>query len=110
MDTGAWSTSISPDAAREVTKVSRDDTKEIKGISGKVNDVYTHVPSLPFRPSRAESLYDVASFDTSGISKNIGLEISGFIGANTLRLLTIHIDYRDGLVMFDYDPNRGYRF
>jgi hypothetical protein len=24
--------------------------------------------------------------------------------------LTINIDYRDGLVKFDYDPNRGYRF
>ena len=49
------------------------------------------------------------AFDTSRISKNVGMEISGFIGARTLRLLTIHIDYRDGLVKFDYDPNRGYR-
>jgi hypothetical protein len=38
------------------------------------------------------------------------MEISGLLGATTLDLLTIHIDYRDGLVKFDYDPNRGYRF
>jgi hypothetical protein len=38
------------------------------------------------------------------------MEISGFLGANTLDQLTIHIDYRDGLVKFDYDPNRGYRY
>jgi hypothetical protein len=38
------------------------------------------------------------------------MEISGFLGASTLNLLTIHIDYRDGLVKFDYDRNRGYHF
>jgi len=35
------------------------------------------------------------------------MEISGFIGADTLDQLTIHDDYRDGLVKFDYDPGRG---
>jgi hypothetical protein len=38
------------------------------------------------------------------------MEISGFLGANTLDLLTIHIDYRDGLVKFDYDPKRNSHF
>jgi hypothetical protein len=37
------------------------------------------------------------------------MEISGFIGATTLSQCTIHIDYRDGLVKFDYNPLRGYR-
>lgn len=110
MDTGAWSTSVSPDAAREVTKVHRDNNMEIHGISGKVTDVY-RAGSITFRFAHlAQEAHDVAAFDTSGISKNLGLEVSGFIGANTLRLLTIHIDYRDGLVKFDYDPNRGFRF
>jgi len=53
---------------------------------------------------------DVASFDTSRISKSEGMEISGFLGATTLGQLTIHIDYRDGLVKFDYDPNRGFKY
>jgi hypothetical protein len=38
------------------------------------------------------------------------MEISGFLGANTLNQMTIHIDYRDGLVKFEYDPKRGYHF
>jgi len=38
------------------------------------------------------------------------MEISGFFGANTFQLLTMHIDYRDGLVKFEYIPNRGYKF
>jgi hypothetical protein len=110
IDTGAWATTISPDAAREVTKVHRDDNMEVKGISGKVQQVYT-TGDITFTFAHLSQRADsVVSFDTSKISKNAGLEISGFIGANTLYLLTIHIDYRDGLVKFDYDPNRGYRF
>jgi len=108
LDTGAWSTSISPDAAREVTKVHRDWDTNVHGINGKVANVFT-ANSITFRfANLSQQAHDLASFDTSAVSKNLGMEISGFIGANTLRLLTIHIDYRDGLVKFDYDPNRGY--
>jgi hypothetical protein len=36
------------------------------------------------------------------------MEVSGLIGADILQDLTIHLDYRDGLVKFDYDPKRGF--
>jgi predicted aspartyl protease len=110
MDTGAWSTTISPRTAREVTKVHRDWDTSVQGISGKVNRVYA-ADSITFQfANLSQEAHELASFDTSGVSKNLSLEISGFIGANTLRLLTIHIDYRDGLVKFDYDPKRVSRF
>ena len=51
----------------------------------------------------------MVSFENPSISKNTGLEVAGFIGATTLGQVTMTIDYRDGLVRFDYDPNRGYR-
>ena len=109
MDTGSWSTTISPQAAREVTKVRNESEMEVQGLSGKVDKIYT-ADKVTFRfANLSQDAFGVAGFDTSKISKETGLEISGFIGANTLRLLTIHIDYRDGLVKFDYDPNRGYR-
>jgi len=47
------------------------------------------------------------SFDTSGLSKAAGIEISGFLGNTVLRELSISIDYRDGLIKFAYDPNHG---
>jgi predicted aspartyl protease len=108
MDTGAWATTISPQAAREVSKLHSDDIK-VKGISGEVHKTYT-TDEITFKFAHlSQRAYGVYSFDTSHISKDTGMEISGFIGANTLKMLTIHIDYRDGLVKFDYDPNRGYR-
>jgi hypothetical protein len=110
MDTGAWTTTISPQAAREVTKVHNDSTIQVQGISGKVEKVYS-ADKVTFRfANLSQDAFGVTAFDTAKISKGTGLEISGFIGATTLRQLTIHIDYRDGLVKFDYDPNRGYKF
>lgn len=110
MDTGAFTTLISPDAARDVTHVHNDSFDRVKGISGEVKNVYT-ADTVTFHFAHlAETANDVISIDTSRISKNVNMEISGFIGFNTLKMLTIHIDYRDGLVKFDYDPNRGYKF
>ncbi len=110
LDTGAWATTISPQAAREVTKVRSEDDFHVEGLSGKVEKVYS-ANEVTFRFAHlSQKVLGVASFDTSRISKYTDMEISGFLGATTLELLTIHIDYRDGLVKFDYDPNRGYRF
>jgi hypothetical protein len=38
------------------------------------------------------------------------MEISGFIGITALGQMTVSIDYRDGLMKFAYDPNRGFRY
>ena len=54
--------------------------------------------------NKAQRQVYVPSFDLSGTSRNLGIEVSGFLGARTLQLMTVHIDYRDGLVGFDYDP------
>ncbi len=109
LDTGAWTTTISPEAARSITKLHSDNTMEVHGISGKVEKVYTaENVNFEFANIR-QSGKEVVSFDTSNISKDTGLEISGFIGATTLGQLKTHIDYRDGLVKFEYDPNHYHR-
>lgn len=109
LDTGAFATTISPEAARAVTKVHREDSVKVRGLSGEVQQVYS-ADNINFLfgnvRQRAEN---VIAFDTSRISKDSGLEVSGFIGFSTLRLLTLKIDYRDALIKFEYDPNRGYR-
>jgi predicted aspartyl protease len=110
LDTGAFATTISPQAAREVTKVRSDYFTHVKGLSGNVEQVYS-ADEITFKFAHlSQKVNGVVSLDTSRISKDAGMEISGFFGASTLNLLTMHIDYRDGLVKFDYDPKRGYRF
>lgn len=41
LDTGAFSTTVSPEAAREVTKVHGNYDMNVRGLSGKVNKVYS---------------------------------------------------------------------
>jgi len=109
LDTGSFTTTISPEAAREITKLRNDDSMTIHGVSGKVDKVYSADNVTFYFGSLAQVGRDVVSFDVSKISKDTGLEISGFIGATTLSQVAMHIDYRDGLVKFDYDPSRGYK-
>jgi predicted aspartyl protease len=110
LDTGMFATTISPQSAREFTKVDGDSPIDVEGLSGNVKKVYS-ASKVDFKFADISlKAADVVSFDTSKFSKDAGMEISGFLGATTLRQLTIHIDYRDGLVKFDYDPKRGYRY
>jgi clan AA aspartic protease (TIGR02281 family) len=110
LDTGSSSTTITPEVAREVTKVHTNDNYKVSGISGKVDKVYT-ADSVMFRFANvAQRVQDVVAFATPSISKNMNMEISGLIGYTALAQMTIGIDYRDGLVKFSYDPNRGYRY
>ena len=109
IDTGAQSTSISPSAAREVTKVFSDSNSQVKGVSGNVSNVYVG-NSVTFRFAHIQQEHpNVLSFDMSGISKDTGTEISGLIGFDMLGLLVVKIDYRDGLMNFEYSADRGYQ-
>jgi len=107
VDTGAFSTAISPEAAREVTKVHGGTPGSVKGLSGEVAKVSFAEAILFQFGGIGQQNNDLYSFDTSGLSKGAGFEISGFLGSTVLRQLTISIDYRDGLIKFDYDPRRG---
>ena len=106
LDTGAESNLISPAAAREVTKVSRDDSMEIRGIQGEVDKVYEAGKfTLAFAGLRLDSP-SMTSIDTTKISHDDGVDISGFIGAPALTQLVLHIDYRDNLVWCEYTPKK----
>jgi predicted aspartyl protease len=104
VDTGASTNLISPDAAREVTKVSKSSNARISGISGEVKKVMDagHF-SWQFAGMRQE-VNGMTAIDTTKLSHDLGIEVSGFIGAPVLHMLVMHIDYRDNLIKFEYKP------
>lgn len=106
LDTGATQNFISPAAAREFTRVSRDSDMQIKGLSGKVKDVFSGDSVKLIFGSLNQENVDISAFDTSAISESMGVEVSGFLGLAVLKMLDIKIDYRDGLVKFTYDSDR----
>jgi tetratricopeptide (TPR) repeat protein len=106
IDTGAFDNTIDTGAAREVTKLHGDDYDEVKGLSGKVKNLYT-ADKVKIRFSRFEQdRNDLIAFDLTNISNNAETEVSGTLGFAMLKMLDIKIDYRDGMVNFTYDRNR----
>jgi hypothetical protein len=89
--------------------VHSQDYLSVHGISGKVDKVYT-ADNITFKFANiSQKVEDVVAFSTSTLSKNLDTEVGGFIGITALGQMTISIDYRDGLMKFAYDANRGFR-
>jgi predicted aspartyl protease len=101
LDSGAASTLISYGLAAEVSKLNRDDQTRLRGLSGKVGDVYkTGNLVLEFAGFEQKN-QGMTALDTWELSHRLGTEISGFLGLPVLDLFRLTIDYRDGLVKFE---------
>jgi predicted aspartyl protease len=101
LDTGAANTMISYELASEVSKINRDHKLTLRGLNGRVGDVYqTGNLVLEFAGFQQRNL-GMTAFDTWELSHRLGTEISGFLGLPVLDLFTLTIDYRDGLVKFE---------
>jgi len=101
LDSGAARSMMSYDLAAEVSKLNRDDRTAIRGLSGKVGDVYqTGNVVLEFAGFTQKNL-GMTAIDTWELSHRLGTEISGFLGLPILDLFKLTIDYRDGLVKFE---------
>jgi hypothetical protein len=103
LDTGASTNSISPALARQVSTV-RDSNVLVNGMSGRVQNVYSaDQTTLQFGRFR-QPHENIVTFDVHGLSKDLGVEVSGFIGFATLKKMKLVIDYQNGRVDFDYKP------
>jgi tetratricopeptide (TPR) repeat protein/predicted aspartyl protease len=106
VDTGAFSNTITPAAAKEATKVHADSNMRVKGLNGSVKEVFTADDLTLTFSHYAQRTRDMVAFDTKGISDGTGTEVSGILGLAMLRMMDIKIDYRDGLIDFGYDAKR----
>jgi len=105
LDTGAFDNILSLRGARGVGKVNSDYWLRVRGLNGESSDVYSAKAALHFGHLQQPNM-NIVTLDLSSQSRRIGTELSGFLGFGMLRVLEVKIDYRDGLVDFEYDPNR----
>jgi predicted aspartyl protease len=103
MDSGAEVNAINPTSARLVSKMNVSD-RGIKGISGTNNQVYRAKEVTLTFAGLQQTVENIMSFDTNGLSDNAGVEISGFIGFPALRHVVLKLDYRDNLMRVEYRP------
>jgi hypothetical protein len=99
LDLGASATTISPGVAMDVAKVHEKDMGGGRKVivADEITYNFAHM---------SQKVNSVFASDTSGVSNALGMDIAGTIGKNIFGLLTMHIDYRDGLIKFEYVSNR----
>ncbi|HYL77422.1 MAG TPA: aspartyl protease family protein [Bryobacteraceae bacterium] len=102
LDTGASSTMISTQAAFRATKVHLDSGTRLRGVSGNVQKVWrTDDFVMQFAGFHQKNRNTIA-LDLEQLSKDAGIELSGLLGLPLLRAFILSLDYRDGLVKFQY--------
>ena len=102
IDSGGFTTQLSLNAAKSVTKVHEDHEIRVRGISGEVDKVYVADEATLVFGHLRQPTQDALVLNLKHLSDEVGFEVSGILGFTTLRFLNINIDYRDGLVSMEY--------
>ena len=101
LDTGMRFSAMTSDAAHKVSDIKMNFTNPMQTVSGPPLRVYRDHFDFQFADLSLPRQDQVVEFDPAAIERNAGFEISGLLGFETLRSLTMHLDYRDGLVKFE---------
>lgn len=83
----------------ELTKATF--TNALQTASGPTAQVYRDNFDVQFAKLSLNRQSHVLHWDLSAIDHNAGLDVAGMLGFDMLHSLTLHLDYRDGLVKFE---------
>jgi tetratricopeptide (TPR) repeat protein len=104
--TGSTRSSISTSLVKEFTKVTQAQNRRENGFNGEVKNFFlADDVTLTFGTVKQRNL-DMTAVDLSRISNNFGTEICGILGLSSLQKMDVKIDYRDGLIEFNFDASR----
>ena len=102
LDTGASESNIDSSFARLSTKIHNDEYTTVRGVSGKVQNVYAaDKVELQFGHFRQNNL-GITAFDLNNMPHHQEVRTSGILGIPVLAMFHLDLDYRNGLVRFDY--------
>jgi len=97
LDSGANINSVSPELGQRIPEMRTRNTP-VMGASGTVTSAQSADINLRLAGVRRD--VRIITVDLGSVSKNLGTEVSGQIGFNTLDRMKITINYREGLVDF----------
>lgn len=106
IDTGSGMSAIDSTFARLTTKISGDQYMHVKGVSGYVKDVFeANKAELQFGRFRQSNL-GLTAFNLNNNPEHQEVRMDGILGFPVLILFRLSLDYRNGLVNFDYILDR----
>ncbi len=102
LDTGAEISNVDSTFARLSTKIHENEYMRVSGVSGEVKDVFRADKAvLQFSRYKQDNL-DLTAFNLNTTSGHQELRLAGVLGIPVLSMFRLTIDYRNGLVNFDY--------
>ncbi len=102
LDTGSESSNVDSTFARLSTKIHGNDYMRVRGISGEVKDVFEADKAvLQFSRYKQDNL-GLTAFNLNNAPGRHEFRLAGILGIPVLSLFRLTIDYRNGLVNFDY--------
>ena len=102
LDTGMRMTAMNSETAHAASETRVNFTNPLQTKSGQPAQVYRDSFDLDFAAlSRTEKSGSILAFEPSGIDHNTDMDVGGMLGFDLLGQLTMHLDYRDGLVKFE---------
>lgn len=107
LDTGMRMTAMNSETAHAASDTKMNFTNSLQTKSGPPAQVYRDSFDFQFASlSRTEPGGSILQFEPTGIDHNTDMDVAGMLGFDLLGQLTMHLDYRDGLVKFDL-PGSG---
>lgn len=102
LDTGANFSQVDATFARFSTKLYANQRMHVRGISGAVNEFFeADKAELAFARFRQPNL-GLAAFNINNSPRHQELRLSGILGLPILSMFRLDLDYRNGLVNFDF--------
>jgi hypothetical protein len=105
IDTGVARNLFSVSTAWEIARVQENSHVTIRGLSGSVNKVYDAKKTALYFGHVQQYAEKETALNLDKMSDEIGTEVSGVLGVSNLRNLDVTIDYREGLVGFDFSTD-----
>ena len=103
IDTGSGQSMMDSTFARLSTKIHGNESTRVKGISGSVKEVYeADKAELQFGHFRQNNLGLLSVDLNHSGDRHEEVRLSGLLGLPVLAMFRLDIDYRNGLVKFDY--------
>ena len=105
IDTGSGNNLIAKEYVAKLEKLTEERHITMKGVQGEAAKVFSADDlTLQFAGFRQMNQRLIAQ-NLAGLGGDV--ELSGLLGLPILRWFTLHIDYRDGLVGFEYHEPKG---
>ncbi len=102
IDSGAVMSNVDSTFARLSTKIHDNSEMRVYGLSGDVNDVFRADKAIITFAGYKQKNIGLTSFNLNSSTEHHDVRIDGILGFSVLDMFRLTLDYRNGLVKFEY--------